>query len=267
MGKIILWMSKKFYHHTPLCVWLVQVISKWACRNMLWKVQVEHWVFRNKPFAIVALWWLKNSWNRCALFFNISVWFGTFEGENISEWNLVLKKSLRIQGFFPSCQQTWLGSGEVVSNWITSDCLLGGLFTHLFLLWNSTYKPHEFRILFTSLWKRPQPLPVWGWEFFRVVFKGGGHLQPCGWGGGSLNLFKWHHYECLNNPISSNLASCTACCCSINSSLGLTGGKPDQKITILDFRLVLQFSFLIFSVILVLLFLLTSFWLCCYCRL
>ena len=113
--------------------------------------------------------------------------------------------------------------------------------------------------------KKTQPLPVWGWEFFRVVFKGGGHLQPCGWGGGSLNLFKWHHYECLNNPISSNLASCTACCCSINSSLGLTGGKPD-KITILVFRLVLQFSFLIFSVILILLFLLTSFWLCCYCR-
>ena len=155
-----------FYHHIPLCMWLIQVISKWACRNMPRKVQVEHWVFRNKPFAIVALWWLKNSWNRCALFFNISVWFGTFEGEIISEWNLVLKKSLRIQGFFPSCQQTWLGSGEVVSNWITSDCLLGGLFTHLFLLWNSTYKPHEFRILFTSLWKRPQPLPVWGWEFF-----------------------------------------------------------------------------------------------------
>ena len=62
-----------FYHHIPLCVWLVQVISKWACRNMPWKVQVEHWVFRNKQFAIVALWWLKNSWNRCALFFNISV--------------------------------------------------------------------------------------------------------------------------------------------------------------------------------------------------
>ena len=56
----------------------------------------------------------------------------------------------------------------------------------------------------------------------------------------SLNLFKWHHYECLNNPISSNLALCTACCCSINSSSGLTREKPDQKITILVFRLVLQ---------------------------
>ena len=44
----------------------------------------------------------------------------------------------------------------------------------------------------------------------------------------------------LNNPISSNLALCTACCCSINSSLGLTGGNPDQKITVLVFRLVLQ---------------------------
>ena len=114
--------------------------------------------------------------------------------------------------------------------------------------------------------KDPNPYLYEGGSFFRVVFKGGGHLQPCGWGGGSLNLFKWHHYECLNNPISSNLASCTACCCSINSSLGLTGGKPDRKITILVFILVLQFSFLIFSVILILLFLLTTFWLCCYCR-
>ena len=123
---------------------------------------------------------------------------------------------------------------------IASDCLLGGLFTHLFVLWNFTYKPHEFRVLFTSLWKRHQPLPIWGWEFFWVFFKGGGHLRPCGWGGGSLNLFKWHHYGCLNNPISSNLALCTACCCSINSSSGLTRGKPDQKTTILVFRLVLQ---------------------------
>ena len=75
---------------------------------------------------------------------------------------------------------------------------------------------------------------------FRVFFKGGGHLQPCGWGGWSLNFFKWHYYECLNNPISSNLGLCTACCCSINSSLGFTGGKPDQKITILVFKLVVQ---------------------------
>ena len=42
---------------------------------------------------------------------------------------------------------------------ITSDCSLGGLFTHLFVLWSFTYKPHEFRVLFTSLWKRHQPLP------------------------------------------------------------------------------------------------------------
>ena len=112
---------KSFTTILKLCVWLVQVISKWACRNVPWKVQVEHWVFRNKAFAIVALWWLKNSWNWCALFFNISVWFGTFEEKIISEWNLVLKKSLRIQRFFifffPAASK--LECGEVVSNWIT----------------------------------------------------------------------------------------------------------------------------------------------------
>ena len=93
---------KSFTTILKLCVWLAQVISKGACRNVPWKVQVGQWVFRNKPFAIVALWWLKNSWNWCALFFNISVWFGTFEEKIISELNLVYFF------LFPSCQQTWL---------------------------------------------------------------------------------------------------------------------------------------------------------------
>ena len=133
-------------------MWLVWVISKWACRHVPWKVQVEHWVFRNKKtLAIVALWWLKNSWNWCALSFNISVWFGTFEWEIISEWNLVLKKSLRIQGFFPQLLANLIDSHskhnhinqqevkKLSPTEFTPDCLLGGLFTHLFVLWNLGY--------------------------------------------------------------------------------------------------------------------------------
>ena len=41
---------------------------------------------------------------------------------------------------------------------IASDCLLGGLFTHLFVLWNFTYKPHEFRVfVHKPLKKTPTP--------------------------------------------------------------------------------------------------------------
>ena len=67
-----------------------------------------------------------------------------------------------------------------------------------------------------------------------------------------------HHRECLNNSIFFNLMLCAACWAhsvchhelwpisvshpfsSLNSSLGLTGGKYYQKITVSIFRLVLQ---------------------------
>ena len=72
-----------------------------------------------------------------------------------------------------------------------------------------------------------------------------------------LNIYG-HHWECLNNPIFSNLGLCAACWArfmchhelwptlvshplsSLNSSLGFAGGKHNQKITIAIFRLVLQ---------------------------
>ena len=76
--------------------------------------------------------------------------------------------------------------------------------------------------------------------------------------GKSFNLFKYHHQGCLNSPTFSNLGSCAACrthsMChhelwptspshpfsSLNSSLGLAGGKHYEKIIIPIFRLVLQ---------------------------
>ena len=73
------------------------------------------------------------------------------EWEIISEWNLVLKKSLRIQGFFPQLPANLIDSHSKHSHInqqeveklspteFTSDCLLGGLFTHLFVLWNLGY--------------------------------------------------------------------------------------------------------------------------------
>ena len=54
---------------------------------------------------------------------------------------------------------------------IAPDCLLGGLFTHLFVLQSFTYKPHEFRVLFTSLWKRHQPYPYEGGSFLGYFSK------------------------------------------------------------------------------------------------
>ena len=71
-------------------------------------------------------------------------------------------------------------------------------------------------------------------------------------------IFHGHHWGCLNNPIFQNLGLCAACWAhfmchhelwptsvshpfsSLNSYLGLTGGKYYQKITIPIFRLVLQ---------------------------
>ena len=78
-----------------------------------------------------------------------------------------------------------------------------------------------------------------------------------------LLIFYGHHWGCLNNPIFSNSGLCAACWAhfmcphelwptsvshpfsSLNSSLGLTGGKYYQKIIIPIFRLVIQnFAFL-----------------------
>ena len=96
-----------------------------------------------------------------------------------------------------------------------------------------------------------------------------------------------HRWGCLNNPIFSNLGLCAACWAhfmchhelltsvshplsSLNSSLGFAGGKHNQKITIAVFRLVLQ-HFVIPGCFLIFLsslsFLLTFFWLVCYCSL
>ena len=88
--------------------------------------------------------------------------------------------------------------------------------------------------------------------------------------GGSFNLFYGHHQGYLNNPIFSNLGLCAACWAhlmchhelwltsvshpfsSLNGSLGLTGGKHYQKITIPIFWLILYifpgcFSYVLFS--------------------
>ena len=93
----------------------------------------------------------------------------------------------------------------------------------------------------------------------------------CGWGSGAFLrwwppsamwagplIFYGHHRECLNNPIFSDLVLCAVCWALFmchyelwstsvghplsffNSSLGLTGGKHYQKITIAIFRFVPQ---------------------------
>ena len=179
MGKIILWMSKKFYHHIEIvCVTCPSNLAM-GLQKCAMKSSSGNRVFRNKPFAIVALWWLKNSWNWCALSFNISVWFGTFEGQIISEWNLVLKK---FRDFFPQLPANLIDSHSrhsyinqqgveklsptelpQIANWegCSPICLPFGILL----------RPHEFWILFTSLWKRPQPLPIWGWEFLGYFSK------------------------------------------------------------------------------------------------
>ena len=90
----------------------------------------------------------------------------------------------------------------------------------------------------------------WGFGYFSKVVVTFNHV------GGSFNLFKYHHRGCLNSPVFSNFGSCAACwACfmchhelwptsvshrfsSLNSSLGLAGGKHYQKITIPIFRLV-----------------------------
>ena len=98
--------------------------------------------------------------------------------------------------------------------------------------------------------------------------------------------FYGHHQRCLSNPIFSNLVLGAACWAYLichhelwplwvshpffflNRSLGLSGGKHYQKITIPIFSLILQnfaipgcslYSFQPLS------FLLTFFWLACYC--
>ena len=71
-------------------------------------------------------------------------------------------------------------------------------------------------------------------------------------------IFHGHHRVCLNNPIFSTVGLCAACWAHfmchhelwptsvshpfsfLNGSLGLTGGKYYQKITVPIFRLVLQ---------------------------
>ena len=88
--------------------------------------------------------------------------------------------------------------------------------------------------------------------------------------GGSFNLYI-HHRGCLNNTIFSNSGLCAACWAhfmcphelwptsvshpfsSLNGSLGLTGGKYYQKITIPIIRFILQnfvfpgcFSYILF---------------------
>ena len=76
-----------------------------------------------------------------------------------------------------------------------------------------------------------------------------------------LSIFQCHH-ELRPTPVSHPFSS-------LNSSLGLAGGKHYQKITIPVFRLLfvkillIQVAFLILCVIL--LYLLTFFWLSCYC--
>ena len=98
-------------------------------------------------------------------------------------------------------------------------------------------------------------------------------------------IYGYHQGVLLNNPIFSNLGLCAACfMChhelwptsvshpfSLNSSIGLLGGKHYQKITIAYLwtysskfcysRLLSLYSFLSLS------FLLTFFWLVCYCSL
>ena len=88
----------------------------------------------------------------------------------------------------------------------------------------------------------------WGWSLSKVVVTFN-HV------GGS---FPYHYQGCLNNPIFLNLGLCASCWAhfmchhelwttstshpftSLNSSLGLAGGKHYQKITIPMFRFVLQ---------------------------
>ena len=77
------------------------------------------------------------------------------------------------------------------------------------------------------------------------LFQGGGHLQPCG---RVLYSIYGHHRGCLNNPCWARFmchhelwpTSVSHPFSFLNSSLGLTGGKHYQKITIPIFRLVLQ---------------------------
>ena len=125
------------------------------------------------------------------------------------------------------------------------------------------------------------------------------HLSIRGWGLGAflrwwppsamwagLLILYGHNRWCLNNPIFSNLGLWAACSArfmchhelwptsvchpfsSVNCSSGLTVGKYYQKITIPVFRLILPnfaspgwFSYILLS----LYFLLTFFWLGCYC--
>ena len=97
--------------------------------------------------------------------------------------------------------------------------------------------------------------------FSILVVDGGWHLFLRWWSpsttwAGPL-IFLYHHWGCLNNPISFNLGVCATCwprrMChhelwstqvshpiSLNSSLGLAGEKHYQKITIPIFRHVLQ---------------------------
>ena len=90
----------------------------------------------------------------------------------------------------------------------------------------------------------------WGWGLSKVFTFN--HV------GGSLNLYKYHHRGCLNNPIFSNLGLCAVCWARfmyhyelwptsvshpfshLNSSSGLAEGNHYPKITIAVFRLVLQ---------------------------
>ena len=140
------------------------------------------------------------------------------------------------------------------------------------------------------------------WNSCKTNFTGTGRAQDinCGWGLGAFLrwwppstmwagplIYYGHHRGCLNNPNFSNLGLCAACwACfmchhelwppsvshpffSLNSSFGFAAGKHYQKIPIPIFRPVLQnfcysrlrflYSFLSLS------FLLTFFWLVCYC--
>ena len=132
----------------------------------------------------------------------------------------------------------------------------------------------------------PWALLVTGWGL-RTFLRWWPHSTMCA---SPLILFM-DNLGYLNNPIFSNLGLCTAwwACfmclhelwpksvshrfSSLNSSLGLTGGKCYQKITIPIFRLILQnfaFHMLLFHMFftysfLLLSFILTLFRLVCYC--
>ena len=113
------------------------------------------------------------------------------------------------------------------------------------------------------------PAIIWRLQLYQVkriilLSKGGWGLgaflrwwPPSTMWAGTL-IYYGHHRGCLNNPIFSNLGLCAACWAhfmchhelwptsvshsfsSLNSSLGLAGGKHYRKITVPVFSLVLQ---------------------------